>query len=194
MALQRLTSRQRDVVERLARGLANKEIAAELGISERAVKGHVSDLLRKFETPNRAGLIAHVVEWRRRPALDLDSSDFAQYESVPFMVAVTLGPEHRFVFVNALSAAVAGRAPSALLGKSMGEAYPGLDPAFAAALDSVYATGRPWSAPDAPATFVRDDGTAYETRLNVMFAPLRDATGSVVGLLHIGTEVEGNGT
>jgi hypothetical protein len=33
----------------------------------------------------------------------------------------------------------------------------------------------------------------YETRLNVMFAPLRDATGRVVGLLHIGTEVEGDG-
>jgi hypothetical protein len=157
------------------------------------VKGHVSDLLRKFETPNRAGLIAHVVEWRRRPALDLDSSDFAQYERVPFMVAVTFGPEHRFVFVNALSAAVAGRTASSLVGKTMREAYPALDPAFAAALDSVFATGKPWSAPEAPATFPRDDGTLYETRLNVMFAPLRDATGRVVGLLHIGTEVEGDG-
>jgi len=49
-----LTKRQGDVVALVARGLANKQIAGELGISERAVKGHVSDLLRKFDTPNRA--------------------------------------------------------------------------------------------------------------------------------------------
>ena len=193
MAEHKLTARQRDVVERVARGLANKEIAAELGISERSVKGHVSDLRRKFDTPNRAGLIAHLVELRRLPALELDPSDFTQYERVPFMVAVTFGPEHRFVFVNALSAAVAGRAPSWLVGKSMAEAYPDLDPGFARALESVFATGQAWSAPEAPATFPRDDGTAYETRLNLLFAPLRDSRGRVVGLLHIGVEVDKDG-
>jgi len=190
VAEQRLTSRQRDVVERVARGLANKQIAAELGISERSVKGHVSDLLRKFATPNRAGLIAHLVESRRLPALELDPADFAQYERVPFMVAVTFGPEHRFVFVNALSAAVAGRAPSWLVGRSMREAYPDLDPGFSAALDSVYTSGHAWSAPEAPAKFPRDDGTTYETRLNLLFAPLRDSSGRVVGLLHIGVEAD----
>ena len=56
-----LTPRQRDVVARLSRGLANKQIAAELGISERAVKGHVSDLLRKYGVPSRAGVIAYVL-------------------------------------------------------------------------------------------------------------------------------------
>jgi DNA-binding CsgD family transcriptional regulator len=193
VAEQRLTSRQRDVVERVARGLANKQIAAELGISERSVKGHVSDLLRKFATPSRAGLIAHLVDQRRLPALELDPLSFAQYERVPFMVAVTFGPEHRFVFVNALSAAVAGRTPASLVGKTMREAYPDLDPAFSAALDSVYATGQPWSAPEAPATFPRDDGTSYETRLNLLFAPLRDSRGLVAGLLHIGTEVDADG-
>src|SRR4029078_7760205 len=73
-----LTKRQSDVVALVARGLANKQIAAELGISERLVKGHVSDLLRKFDTPNRAGLIAAVMAARglglpmdvSRPQLD----------------------------------------------------------------------------------------------------------------------------
>lgn len=191
MAEQRLTARQRDIADRLARGLANKQIAAELGISERSVKGHVSDLLRKFATPSRGGLIAHLVAHRSQPSLELDPSQFAQYEDVPFMVAVTTGPEHRFVFVNALSAAVAGRRKDSLVGKTMNEAYPDLDPAFSAALDSVFTTGRPWSAPEAPAAFPRDDGTTRQTRLNLLFAPLRDASGGVVGLLHIGTEVEG---
>src|SRR5437870_127601 len=57
----RLTGRQTDVFQRVARGMANKEIAAELGISERSVKGHVSDLLHKFDVANRAGLIATVM-------------------------------------------------------------------------------------------------------------------------------------
>ncbi|HEU5288726.1 MAG TPA: LuxR C-terminal-related transcriptional regulator [Candidatus Limnocylindria bacterium] len=188
-----LTPRQRDVVEGLSRGLANKQIAAELGISERAVKGHVSDLLRKYGVPSRAGVIAHVLASRPRASLALDPTEFAQYETVPFMVAVTLGPEHRFIFVNATAAAVAGRAAASLVGKAMREAYPDLDQRFEGALDSVYRTGEPWAAPAAPARFPRADGTVADTHLNVMFAPLRDGSGTVVGLLHIGTEVDPEG-
>lgn len=188
-----LTPRQRDVVDGLARGLANKQIAAELGISERAVKGHVSDLLRKYGVPSRAGVIAHVLASRRPSSLVLDPIEFARYEAVPFMVAVTLGDQHRFVFVNVTAAAVAGQPAAWLVGKTMREAYPELDDRFAAALDSVYRTGEPWAAPAAPARFPRADGTVVATYLNVMFAPLRDASGAVVGLLHIGTEVEPDG-
>lgn len=188
---ERLTSRQRQVVAGVARGLANKQIAAELLISERAVKGHVSDLLRKFGTPNRAGLIAHVVS--REPAgalLQLEAGDFERYASVPFMLAVTTGPEHRFVFVNEASASVAGRTPEELVGRTMHEAYPDLDPRYAAALDAVYRTGTPWSAPRSPARFRRSDGSVHDTLLNLMFAPMRDARGAIVGLLHVGSEVE----
>lgn len=188
-----LTPRQRDVVDGLSRGLANKQIAAELGISERSVKGHVSDLLRKYGVPSRAGVIAHVLASRRPASLALDPLEFAQYEAVPFMVAVTLGAQHRFVFVNRTAATVAGRTAASLVGKSMRDAYPELDERFEAALDSVYRTGEPWAAPAAPARFPRADGTVVDTHLNVMFAPLRDAGGTVVGLLHIGTEVEPDG-
>ena len=186
-----LTRRQEQVVGGVARGLTNKEIAAELRISERAVKAHVSDLLRKFDVANRAELIAHLVD-RSRPqqALDLDARQFARYEDVPFMVAVTHGPEHRFVFVNAMSAAVAGRAADSLVGHAMMDAYPDLDPRYLAALDAVYRTGVPWSAPRSPARFLRADGSYHDTSLNLMFAPIRDATGDIVGLLHIGAEVE----
>lgn len=184
-----LTARQRDVVERVAQGLANKQIAADLGISERVVKGHVSDLLRKFGVPNRASLIAHVMA-ERRGALEVVPETYARYEDVPFMVSVTTGPQHRFVFVNKLSAAVAGRPAASLVGLTMREAYPDLDPRFAAALDRVLATGEPWSAPRAPVRFPHPDGTSRETMLNLLFAPIRGASGLVVGLLHIGAEVE----
>ena len=51
-----LTRRQRQVLGLLGCGLGNPKIAGALGISERAVKVHVSGLLEKFSVDNRTGL------------------------------------------------------------------------------------------------------------------------------------------
>src|SRR5260370_24527335 len=51
-----LTARQRQVLDLVTRGMANKAIASELAISEQAGKEHVSALLRRFEVSNRASL------------------------------------------------------------------------------------------------------------------------------------------
>jgi DNA-binding NarL/FixJ family response regulator len=51
-----LTPRQRQVLGLLGCGMENLKIAASLGISERAVKAHVSGLLEKFGVGNRTGL------------------------------------------------------------------------------------------------------------------------------------------
>ena len=48
-----LTPRERAVLEALARGLGNKQIAAQLGVSERTVKFHVSSLFAKLGAGNR---------------------------------------------------------------------------------------------------------------------------------------------
>ena len=48
-----LTPRERSVIEQLARGLANKQIAATLGISERTVKFHISAIFTKLGAANR---------------------------------------------------------------------------------------------------------------------------------------------
>lgn len=56
-----LTERQRRVLARLAEGRLNKEIAAELGITESGVKKHVAAILRRLHVPNRA---AAVGVWR----------------------------------------------------------------------------------------------------------------------------------
>jgi DNA-binding NarL/FixJ family response regulator len=55
---ERLTAREREIVKFLARGYANKEIAAELGISERTVKFHVSEILARLDASNRAHAVA----------------------------------------------------------------------------------------------------------------------------------------
>jgi DNA-binding NarL/FixJ family response regulator len=48
-----LTSRELDVLRLLAAGRANKEIAAELAISERTARTHVSHILRKLGLSSR---------------------------------------------------------------------------------------------------------------------------------------------
>lgn len=48
-----LTARERDVVERIARGLTNKEIARELDISPATVKVHVERIIGKLGVADR---------------------------------------------------------------------------------------------------------------------------------------------
>ena len=56
-----LTPRQRDVLERIVRGTANATIAAELGISARAVELHVTALFDRAGVNGRAALVAAVL-------------------------------------------------------------------------------------------------------------------------------------
>ena len=48
-----LTPRELEVLELLAKGMTNKEIAVELVITVRTIKFHVSSILRKLEAGNR---------------------------------------------------------------------------------------------------------------------------------------------
>lgn len=53
-----LTAREREVLDRLARGLTNRAIARELVISEATVKYHVRNLLRKLGATSRADAVS----------------------------------------------------------------------------------------------------------------------------------------
>jgi DNA-binding NarL/FixJ family response regulator len=57
-----LTGRERDVLEGIATGETNKEIAARYGISPRTVETHRESLMRKLEIHNVAGLTRFAVE------------------------------------------------------------------------------------------------------------------------------------
>jgi DNA-binding NarL/FixJ family response regulator len=60
--LEALTPRERDVLDGVARGLTNKAIGAELGISRRTVEAHRESLMRKLEIHNVAGLTRFALE------------------------------------------------------------------------------------------------------------------------------------
>lgn len=48
-----LTSREIEVVERIAAGMSNKQIAADLGIGEATVKTHVNNIMGKLDATDR---------------------------------------------------------------------------------------------------------------------------------------------
>lgn len=60
--LEPLTPREREVLQLLAQGMTNKEIASELVITERTVKFHVSSILRKFDRGNRTEAVRTALE------------------------------------------------------------------------------------------------------------------------------------
>lgn len=57
-----LTERQADVVRGVARGLSNKEIAAELHLAETTVKGYVSEVLARHHLRDRTQLVVLAYE------------------------------------------------------------------------------------------------------------------------------------
>jgi DNA-binding NarL/FixJ family response regulator len=57
-----LSSRERQVLELIARGAHDREIAEQLVITERTVKKHVQSILRKVHARNRAEAVARLHE------------------------------------------------------------------------------------------------------------------------------------
>jgi len=60
-SLPTMTPREREILALVARGLANKEIAASLGIVEGTVKRHLQNILAKLHLRNRAELATFAV-------------------------------------------------------------------------------------------------------------------------------------
>ncbi|MBL8126694.1 MAG: response regulator transcription factor, partial [Chloroflexia bacterium] len=63
-----LTERERQILERVAAGDSNKEIGAQLGVSEKTVKHHMTNILQKLQARNRveAALMARTGELPER--------------------------------------------------------------------------------------------------------------------------------
>lgn len=60
--IERLTSREKEVLDMVVSGLTNKEIAKSLYLSEHTIKKHITNILDKLDMRNRKDLIIYVKE------------------------------------------------------------------------------------------------------------------------------------
>lgn len=57
-----LTERELDVLQEVARGMSNKQVAAQLHISEETVKVHIRNMLRKLDVRSRVAATVMYLE------------------------------------------------------------------------------------------------------------------------------------
>jgi two-component system nitrate/nitrite response regulator NarL len=56
-----LSAREREIVAAVARGLSNRDIAAEAGIAQQTVKNHLSSIFRKLQVKSRVQLAVFAI-------------------------------------------------------------------------------------------------------------------------------------
>jgi DNA-binding CsgD family transcriptional regulator len=59
-----LSPRERQILQRIAAGQTNQEIAAELDLSVNTVNNHVASILEKLGQPSRAAAVAIAIRHR----------------------------------------------------------------------------------------------------------------------------------
>ncbi len=176
----RLTDRQTAILELVATGFENKEIAHELGISEQAVKEQVSTLLRVLAAPNRAALGDAAATRRFLGSATIDP-EWLRYlfQDAPMHVAIVEGPEHRFVAINDAFRSTTGGAD--VIGKPYREAFERAE--SLAFLDRAYRTGERVVGSSLRRRFVRTGRSEPEDGyVTFVLQPLPGADGGIGGI------------
>jgi len=160
----------------VAEGLENKEIGHRLGVSEQAVKEHVSSLLRRLSVRNRAALAEIATELRIAGTTDLRPEWLSYiYQQSQVMSAVVRGPDH--VFVSANDAFRRGAGADEIVGRAFIDVFPANAHGLPV-LDEVLATGQPKVLHEIPGRWLRasamDDGYA-----DVALQPLPGPEGGI---------------
>jgi len=57
-----LSTRERQIVAAVARGLSNRDIAAEAGIAQQTVKNHLSSIFQKLQVHSRVQLAVLAIQ------------------------------------------------------------------------------------------------------------------------------------
>ena len=81
-AVEKLTARERQILELFSRGLQNKVVAAELSIAEETVKSHAKSIYRKLRVRNRTGA-SMLLATRSRPVPPALTDGLPEAEGYP---------------------------------------------------------------------------------------------------------------
>lgn len=112
------------------------------------------------------------------------------FQQAPALVAVTAGPDHRFVLANPLFQDMVGR--DDLVGRTVRDALPELqDQDVPAVYDRVFETGEPHVANERRVLSGGDGEDARERWYNTVYQPLHRADGVVAGILQHAVDVTG---
>ena len=170
----------------MVRGLGNKAIATELGISEQAAKEHVSNLLRRFGATGRAALAEIGTQLQILGSTDVDVSWLPYlFLASPIGIQVLRGPEHIVVAVNATNRRALDRE---IVGLPFREAFPLNASRILALLDRVYETGEPHREFEFEGAWVRD-GATQTSYGDFVLQPIKEPDGMVSGVMIFGADV-----
>jgi PAS domain-containing protein len=173
----RLTDKQTTVLELVAEGLENKEIAHRMGLSEQAVKEHVSALLHRLAVRNRAALAEIATEIKIAGTMQLKPEWLSYiYQQSPVASAVVRGPDHIYVSANDAYRRAAGL--DELVGLRIIDVFPDPNPRAMALLAEALATGETKVAHEMPGHWIRD-GKRSAGYVDVIFQPLPGTDGGV---------------
>jgi Response regulator len=83
-----LTAREREVMQQVISGLLNKQVAAELNITEFTVKIHRGQVMRKMHADSLADLVRMaeslgIRSHKRKPEHGIDNAVRSEYRFVP---------------------------------------------------------------------------------------------------------------
>ncbi len=77
-----LSDRELQVIELVAAGLTNQDIAAQLEISKRTVDNHISNILHKTQTDNRVALVRWALQWGKVCLDEVNCCALPNYDSL----------------------------------------------------------------------------------------------------------------
>jgi PAS domain S-box-containing protein len=183
-----LTRRESEVLARVQRGVENKAIAFELGVSLQSVKEHVSVLLRKFGVANRTSLAEAASRLAVIGERGVDQNWLPQFfRGAEPQICVLRGPELRYEAVNESFRLAVGNRP--VIGRTMRESFPELvGQTIFERVERVYATGEPEIEHEAERRW--DRGNGIESRqVDLVLQPLRDEDGKVNGVVSFCVDV-----
>src|SRR5438105_1359938 len=169
-------------------GLGNKQIAAELGITEQAIKEHVSALLAKFAVPNRAALAEAGARLELTGELGFDCAWVpGLFREAQPQICVLRGPDLRYEAVNDAFAIATGNRPA--VGRTMRETFPELEgQGVFERVERVYATGDALIEHEVARSWDRGEG--IERRLvDLVLQPLHSEDGGVNGVVSFALDV-----